>query len=480
MSLRWFAALAPALAALLLAACGDGGGGTDRTKAQLRLVNASDAYAALDLRVDDQLRQGGVPYGGVADYVAVDPSDAASEITRSGSTTPLLSFTPAVARDKHYTLLAYGAEGALRQLQIDDNVGDPDDGRTLLRVVNADPDAGALDVYLTAGDEALAQAVPVQAGAEYGTAGSLLTVNSATWRLRVTAGGSKTELRLDLPGLVLASRGIVTLVLTPGRGGVLLNALLVTQRGSIERRDTTQARVRVAAGVADSGAVSASVGGSVLMASVGSPAVGLYTLLPAGTQPVALAVNGTPLAADPVTLYAGADYTLLVRGLSAGAARALDRGRQPASGRQRQRQAAPRQRRGRAAFAAVDDGRLRARGRWRRPRRGIVLRLGGGDADGTVVGDGRRPVRAAVQRRRPAAARRLGVYGVPGRAADRRGGHPAQGPLRPCPDRAPKALRGVNPSCRSGSPAPPGRSPGAYSSRTGRTARSARSAAGRR
>jgi len=317
MPLRWFTALALALAALLLAACGDSGGGTDRTKAQLRLVNASDAYAALDLRVDDQLRQGGVPYGGVANYVEVDPSDAASEITRSGSTTPLLSFTPAVARDRHYTLLAYGAEGALRQLQIDDNVGDPDDGRTLLRVVNAAPDAGTLDVYLTAGDEALAQAVPVQAGAEYGTAGSLLTVNSATWRLRVTAGGSKTELRLDLPGLVLASRDIVTLVLTPGRGGVLLNALLVTQRGDIVRRDTTQARVRVAAGVADSGAVSASVGGSVLMASVGSPAVGLYTLLPAGTQPVVLAVNGAPLAADPVTLNAGADYTLLVRGMSA-------------------------------------------------------------------------------------------------------------------------------------------------------------------
>ena len=301
-------------AALLLAACG---GGTDRTKAQLRLVHASDGYPALDLRVDGQLRQGAVAYGGSAAYAEIDPGQADTEITRSASTTPLLSFTPAVSRNRYYTLLAFGAEGALRQLLIDDNLGEPDDRRALLRVVNAAPDAGALDVYLTGSDEALAQAVPVQSGADYGAAGSPVTVNSTSWRLRVTAAGNKSDLRLDLAGVALGNREIVTLVLTPGRGGVLMNALLLVQQGGITRRDTSQARVRVAAGVADSGAVSASIGGTVLMGSVGSPAVGLYSLLPAGTQPVVLAVNGTPLAAPPVTLAAGADYTLLMRGAAA-------------------------------------------------------------------------------------------------------------------------------------------------------------------
>jgi len=311
MTFRWITALATA--ALLLAACG--GGDTDRTKARLRLVNASDAYAALDLRVDDELRQGGVGYGSRADYVEVDPDEADSTITNAGSTTALLSFTPDVARDKSYTVLAYGAQGALRQMLIDDNVGAPDSGRTLLRIVNAGADAGDLDVYLTGADEALSTAVPVQSRASFGVAAGPLTVDSGSWRLRVTATGSKTDLRLDVSALALASEQVVTLVLTPAQGGVLMNALLLTQRGAIERKDTTLARVRVAAGVAASGAVSASVGGSVLMSSVGSPAVGLYTLLPAGVQPVALAVNGTPLAAAPVTLAAGADYTLLVRGL---------------------------------------------------------------------------------------------------------------------------------------------------------------------
>ena len=312
MTLRWITALAAA--ALLLAACG---GGTDRTKAQLRLVNASDAYAALDLRVDNQVRQGGVAYGAGPDYVEIDTDKADSVIARSGSATALLSFTPPVARGKYYTVLAFGAEGALRQLPLDDNVGAPESGHTVLRVVNAAPDAGALDIYLTGADEPLASAVPVRAGAAFGVEGSLLTVDSATWRLRVTAAGSKTDLRLDLSALTLGSREVATLVLTPGRGGVLLNTLLLVQRGGIGRQDTALARVRVAAGVADSGAVSARVGDQVLMTSVGSPAVGLYTLLAAGTQPVVLAVNGNPLATAPVTLAAGADYTLLLHGAAA-------------------------------------------------------------------------------------------------------------------------------------------------------------------
>src|SRR5690606_27889678 len=117
------------------------------------------------------------------------------------------------------------------------------------------------DVYLTGSDEPLAQSVPVRADVDYGVDGDLTTVNSATWRLRVTAAGNKADLRLDLAAVVLANRGITTLVLAPGRGGVLMNALLLEQQGGIGRRDTTQARVCVAAGVADSGAVSASVGG---------------------------------------------------------------------------------------------------------------------------------------------------------------------------------------------------------------------------
>ncbi len=310
---RWSAALA---AAVLLAACG---GGADRTKTHLRLVNASAAYAALDLSVASQAVQTQVGYGATSGYVDVDPGTPTATLSSSGSPTVLVSFTPSLSKGQYDTVLAYGAQGALAQLVLDDNAGAPADGTTLLRVVNAAPDAGALDVYITGSSDALAASVPVQAGAALGTLGSWLTVNSATWRLRVTAAGSKADLRLDLGGLALSSRQLTTLVLTPGSGGVLVNALLLNQQGAITRLDGTQARVRVAAGVADGGAVSASVAGSTLMSGVGSPAVCPYALVTAGAQPVVVAVNGTALTTAQTTLAAGADYTLLVWGPAAAA-----------------------------------------------------------------------------------------------------------------------------------------------------------------
>ena len=311
MAIKWKTALA--LTACLLAACG---GGADRTKAQVRMVNASSGYAQLDLRIDDQLRQGAVAYGATAGYIEVDPGKAASSISSVGSATPLLSFTPAISEKKYYTLLAFGAAGALRQQTLDDNAGAPDSGRALLRVFNAASDAGGLDVYLTGASDSLDTAVAVQSGAAFGALGAWITVNSANWRLRVTAAGSKTDVRLDVPVLALPGKQLATLALTPGAGGVLVNALVLVQQGAIARQDSQQARVRLAAVVADSGTVGAQVGTTTLASGNGSPSLGDYLLLPAGASPVAVTVtvNGQAVTAPSFTLVPGHDYTLMVHG----------------------------------------------------------------------------------------------------------------------------------------------------------------------
>jgi hypothetical protein len=310
--LWWLTALA-ALAALtgLLAGCGQVD--VDRTKAQLRVVNAS-GYGELDLRIDDELRLGRIAYGESAGYLQVDPGARRLALARSGSATPLVSLQTSLTRDRHATLLAWGREGALQQVLLDDNMAQPDSGRALLRVFSAAPDAGRLDVYLTASGDDLTTAVPLQPAAAAGVIGDPRTVDSRSWRLRVTAAGSKTDLRLDLPALALASREVATLVLTASRGGALVQALLLTQQGGITRLDSASARVRVVAGVAQGATVGATVGGVTLMNAVGSPAVGLYGLVPAGTQAVTLTVDGAPVAAADVVLAAGGDFTLLVRG----------------------------------------------------------------------------------------------------------------------------------------------------------------------
>ena len=316
-----FALLASGLLAGLQA-CGDAGT-TDRTKAQVRLVNATGiqgGYAQLALRLNDELRRGQVAYGENALYAEVDDGSPTLTIHNQNSATALLTASTTLSKGRYYSSLAFGGAGALRQVLLDDNQADPDANKALLRVINAAPDSGPLDVYLTGTDESLLTAVPVQTSASYGTLGDWLTVASTGWRLRVTAASNKNDVRLDITGLALTSRQIGTLVLTPGSSGVLANALLLTQRGGITRLDNAQARVRVVAGLDGAGAVTASVGDTLVSNSAASPSVGSYVLVPTANPAVALRIGGAAAGVTGVPPSAGADLTLLVQGSTSGAA----------------------------------------------------------------------------------------------------------------------------------------------------------------
>jgi hypothetical protein len=293
------------------------GGGEDRTKAHVRLVNAATGYSELALTVGGEGVTGRAAYGESAAYTDIDPGTRTAEVSRPGSATLLATSSVALSRDDHYTVLAFDKAGTLSTLLLDENSGAPDRGRTLLRVVNAASDAGALDVYVTGDGEELPGSTPVQSAAAYGVLGSYVTLNSGSWRLRVTAASSKTDLRLNVPAVALGSESVATLVLTPGEGGVLVNALLVVQQGGIVTAANPQARVRVVAGVGDvsgGAAVTASVAGGVLMNAVPAPALTGYSLVSAGNVAVAASAGGPSAALTDAALVGGGDYTLLVYG----------------------------------------------------------------------------------------------------------------------------------------------------------------------
>ncbi|MCP5286539.1 MAG: DUF4397 domain-containing protein [Burkholderiaceae bacterium] len=304
-------------AAVLLLACG---GGEDRSKAQVRLVNASVDHGALDLYDGESRRVlASVGFGGNATYAEVDPDDADMDVTRAGSSTALASTAPALSEGDRYSVVAYSNGSGLATVVVDDNAGTPDRGEARVRVLNAAPDAGALDVYLTTADADLADAEPLLANAAAGSLTALVTTNATTWRLRVTAAGDRDDLRLDLPSLTLGSEQVVTVVLTPGAGGVLVDALVLVQRGEVSVQAGTAARVRVVAGVTASGAVAATVGGVTLMNGTGAPAAGAYRLVTAGASDATASVDGVAISVPASTLDAGKDYTLLVYGPAAAA-----------------------------------------------------------------------------------------------------------------------------------------------------------------
>lgn len=313
---RWaVAALGAGLA--LLTACGSGSTSSGGA-ANLRMLNASGGYASLDLAIDTVAANTGLMFGAVGAYASAVSTGVSTVVSATGSSAALSSITRTLSAGSHYTLVAYGPSGSLRTALISEEVAVAAANQASLQVMNLATDAGSLDVYLTGTNDALDSATANVSSVAAGSSAPYATVSSATYRLRVTGAGDKTDLRLDVQGLVLASTQVATLVLSQGSGGVLVNGVLLLQQGAATPLVNTQARVRVVAAVSNNGLVSATVGSVVVASAAQAPNISAYTQVLGSTQaPVTLSVNGAAVAVANQNLAVGGDYTVLVWGSAA-------------------------------------------------------------------------------------------------------------------------------------------------------------------
>lgn len=325
LSWRGLRALMTMLAAgLALAGCGGSGGG-DGGSAAIRLVNLTTSNSAFDLvdADEDAKLASAVAADQGSTRAAVNDGETSFELRRAGNDSAVVTASWSLSADTKYTAIAYGAEGGLKMAMLEEDEDTPDAGKARLRLYNTSADSGTLDLYLTASDTALEDAAITATVAASGSS-SFVTLAPGTYRLRLTASGDTADLRLDLPAVTVTDRGVVTLVLTAGSGGVLVHAATLAQDGGVTAYKNASARVRLAAGTTGNAAVTASIGGATLASSQRSPSVGSYKLVTAGSGlALATTVNGTALAGSSVTLKAGGDYTLLVHGDAAAAQSAL-------------------------------------------------------------------------------------------------------------------------------------------------------------
>jgi hypothetical protein len=328
------------LFAIALHGCG-GGGEKSGADPQIRLLNLSTGYTALDMMTnldadtddDDETQATGVALETVSDYATLDPDDYTVKVRRTGSGSVLRSFAgEELIEDTINTYVAYGEVGSFGALRIDDTLDEADAGETRLSIANVSS-AGGLDVYLTDASTDLDDTTPVLSNV--GAALSPLSTDSGTYRLRVTAAGDSADVRLDVAAFKLPDRGVGSFILTSTQGGMLANAVYLPQGGQPAWVVNTKARVRGAVGLANGANASIQVGGqSVLTAATAGVIGSRYTLLDAGTVPVTLTVNGTVVPVPNVNLSAGADYTLLVWSNANGAQTSLivDDNRLPSGG----------------------------------------------------------------------------------------------------------------------------------------------------
>jgi hypothetical protein len=300
---------------LMLSACGGSGGGSKY--AAIRLLNVSPDYQSVDLYVNNS--EGGadsLKFGAVATETLTDYSKAGSTsynvvIKRSGVSGTLQTLAEQKQADNsHVTYVTYGATGQFGLLRINDDIPAANENKTKLQVLNASQ-AGSLDIYLTDASTSLADSAPSISALASGATSSTLFVDSGSYRLRVVGTADTSDLRLDLPGVVLSSKGVVSVILTATPGGTLVSAAVLPEQGSLTMLHNPESRIRGAVGVA--GGVDAAIGGVTVLTGAAAGVVSShYTQVAAGTSSVDLKVGGVSIAVPAQQLVAGADYTMLV------------------------------------------------------------------------------------------------------------------------------------------------------------------------
>jgi len=227
------------------------------------------------------------------------------------ASTQTLNLTGAV----NYTLVAYQRGGVINTLLLTDNITAPASGFASFTVDNYSPDAGAVDVFVTAPGADISNLSPTITNLTANTASVTQSISAGTYDIVVTATNKPTDVRLTLHSVSLQSTEIAVLALTSTVGGALVDGTIVQQGGAVQLQRVTEARVRLVAAFPSTNntnsIVTADVGG-VAVQPVTSPSVGSYTLVPANSTVSSVSVDATAATNLPTTTFvSGGDYTVL-------------------------------------------------------------------------------------------------------------------------------------------------------------------------
>jgi hypothetical protein len=309
----------------LLAGCG----GDSSDEGEVRILNTSIDYGAVDIYFDDELKQSNVGVGEMSGYLSYRSEGKTLKVTRTGSTAAIYETTATPGKSMRHVYIVYGSDGNLRVHQYSENEQEAASGKTKVRVLNASQDAGALDFFASTSATNVNDLVSRIQGIGYGGATSWLEVDRGSYRGWFTAAGDKTDIRIELPSIVLEDRKLHTIVLLPTSGGTLVNAVAFNQEGTISKTENTNARLRLVAGLASGErvAVRSSQGDQLLSNS--SPSVSAYVLVPKGVSTLTVTSNGVSVATLNADFAAGSDNTILAFGASPRAALYVDNNRAP-------------------------------------------------------------------------------------------------------------------------------------------------------
>jgi hypothetical protein len=182
------------------------------------VMNASPNESGLDVLIDGKTVASGIGYGSNSDYVSVDSGSRHVQLEASGTTNILIDQNVSVASGGETTVLATNLAASISALILIDDATAPASGDASLRVANASPSLGAVDVYVVAPGADLVSSTPVVRNLAFNDATDYQTLTAGTFEVVMTVPGSTLPL-LDTGALNLTAGQNRTVVSLDGVSG---------------------------------------------------------------------------------------------------------------------------------------------------------------------------------------------------------------------------------------------------------------------
>ena len=210
---------------VLTTACGS----NNNTNARFRVMDASPGETSLTVTISSLALASAVAYGTASPYNFVTSGTTTLEIQGpdllTGSTTTLLNGSVTLNEATTYTAVADNYPQDFGVTLYIDNNSVPASGNFNLRIINAAPGLGTVDVYVVAPGTSLDNVSPKVARLAFQAASAYLPITAGTYEVYFTLAGRK-KAYIDSGPLAFSATQVRTVVALNGASSGYTDAVL--------------------------------------------------------------------------------------------------------------------------------------------------------------------------------------------------------------------------------------------------------------
>ena len=286
----------------------------NQNSTDMRALNAVVDAEPLDVLVDDDVKHAGLALGSTSVYSNFSSGSRDVKVRSSSNQTVLLDKSVAFASGAASTLVVYGKRSSMSTLLLVDDTSNPSSGKFKIRMVGLSPDAGAVDLYVTAGTD-ISAAPATLSTVGYGLASDYVEVAAGSYRMTFTTAGTR-DIIFQSSVQSLSEGAKLTIAVFPAVGGKLVNAVLLTggSDGSGTFVPNPFSRLKAVNAVPDSTALTFKADGATLLSNVPFMGSSSYVTTSTGARSLQLEasnVPGTSLTTLAKQLAPARDYSIV-------------------------------------------------------------------------------------------------------------------------------------------------------------------------